>query len=329
MERRHEADATDLGHESALQGRDIPGSRTVAGAGLRGAMGLVRLCIPEVVVREHVSHYREDVAKAAQERLGSARRLDRLRPPDLRDPDSAVVRSSNRQVAPYVEEWTRSYERWLRDFIDEHGEVLPLPAIGHDELLDALFSARKPFAKSEKGYKDALIWWTVVEALDGDGWVFTTDNTSDFLTGDGSALADDLLADLRKRSKDPLHLGVRTTLDQLVAELIPRDTPAEDQFLAFARSSAGSERLVELIDGQRFPLQDPAGLMPAWPKWIEATGELEDPQFIRADARPVEAAAFSCLQLSSPCPTSLVDWRRISRPIPVLGGLFGMTGAKA
>lgn len=255
-------------------------------------MGLVSLCIPEVVLREQVSHYRDDVAQAARDRIGSLRRLDRLRPPDQRDPDSREVRSSGNQAQSHADEWTTSYERWLRNFIDEHGRVLPLPTVGHDDLLDALFSARKPFAKSEKGYKDALIWWTVVEALDGEGWVFATDNTSDFLTADGSALAADLLADLRSRSKDPLHLGVRTTLDQLVAELIPRDTPAEDQFLAFARSSAGRERLAELIDGQRFPLQDPSGLMPAWPKWIEATGELEDPQFTRADARPVDGGSF-------------------------------------
>ena len=181
-----------------------------------------------------------------------------------------------------------SYEWWLRRFIAEHGQVLPLPTRTHDDLLDALFHARKPFSAGEKGYKDALIWWTLVEALDGDSWVFGTDNSKDFLSHDLATLAADLVEDVRSLSLDPSQIGVRTSLDEIVAELVPSDVAVEDQFLAIARSSEGSEHIASLIQEQRFPLDDPSGLMPRWPKWIETTGEMDDPEFGQAEARPVE-----------------------------------------
>lgn len=256
-------------------------------------MGYVRICVPEVVIREHVNRYSNDLTMVLRDLKKGEEMLAALRPPVESDPESeALVRHSWPQSVN-AEAWTGSYDAWLRGFIHEHGAVLPLPTISHDKLLDAVLERRKPFAAGEKGYRDALIWWTVVEAIDDERTMFATDNAKDFMDGDGTSLADDLVADLGARSEHLSTLSVRRTLAQVLDELVPSSTPAEDQFRALVASTEGSALLTTLVySAGRAPLHDPSGHMPEWPEWIEVGGDFNDPVIKRVQVRPLDGRLF-------------------------------------
>ena len=62
-----------------------------------------------------------------------------------------------------------------------------MPQVSHADLVERDLSSRKPFSPTGKGYRDALIWESVVELCtdltDADTLIFVTDNKSDFCHG--------------------------------------------------------------------------------------------------------------------------------------------------
>ncbi len=221
-------------------------------------LGRVRLCVPEVVVRETVARYRREILDAQRLINRGDRSLRKLSQDQL--PQHVVEHEEiSAQVA--------AYESWLRDTVQEHGEVLPLPAVEHGVLVDGVLAARKPFSSGEKGYRDALIWHTVLGAAGDEALTFVTSNTKDFLDPEGGALADDLVEDLRTSSVDPNRVRPLTSLAPLLDEQLPEDTHASNFFVLFAQSSAGKLRLRSLVDSffdkeQRVTLVTIAGALP-------------------------------------------------------------------
>lgn len=77
------------------------------------------------------------------------------------------------------------YEQNLTKRINELGiTILPYPIIGHREMVKRELHKRKPFKDSTKGYRDALIWETVLEfgkkVYTKGTVVLLTNNTDDF-----------------------------------------------------------------------------------------------------------------------------------------------------
>lgn len=57
------------------------------------------------------------------------------------------------------------YERWLRDHLTRHSvDILEIPEARHETLLEWDLEVRKPFKEDGSGYRDALIWCTVLDA---------------------------------------------------------------------------------------------------------------------------------------------------------------------
>jgi predicted nucleic acid-binding protein len=157
--------------------------------------GQVRLCVPEVVILEASRHYRREVRKATRS-LNQAIS-------DLRDLDLEGASSPLSDVAEEFHTRAKRYETYLRSRIkDSSGEVLPLPALNHEELLKRDLAQRKPFKENGSGYRDALIWATIVELCvtrtPGGRTILVTKNSKDFLGSDGNTLSTDLADDLRK-----------------------------------------------------------------------------------------------------------------------------------
>ncbi len=78
-------------------------------------------------------------------------------------------------------------------------QILPLPATSHEILVDRDLGKRKPF-KQGSGYRDALIWHSIIDSLDSSvhKLVLVTQNTDDFSNPKlKNQLHDDLLTDLK------------------------------------------------------------------------------------------------------------------------------------
>jgi hypothetical protein len=140
----------------------------------------LRLCVPEVVIRETTRHFSRRVNPAYnsfKDGYRAAKAAGTL-PPELdidfkRPPKADVV---------------SAYERSLRNDIgDADGRVLPVPEVDHDWVLGRIFGPLKPSKPGDDSYRDILIWKTVVALVSEDPTkdvIFITKNTTDFARRD-------------------------------------------------------------------------------------------------------------------------------------------------
>lgn len=254
-------------------------------------MGRVRLCIPEVVIREAVAHYRSELTDAQRTINRGNRALRRLSQDRL--PQHVVDDNQvNEQVA--------IYDSWLRDTVREVGTILPIPAIQHAVLVDGILKGRKPFSAGEKGYRDALIWHSVVVAAAAEPLVLVTSNIKDFFDRTGTTLAQDLADDLRAESIALDAVRPLTELDPILDELLPDDVHALELFLSFAGSSAGRQHLESLVDKyfdveRRFPLTTTSGVLPEQVFDADVEGLQKNVEVRNATARSVGGDSFLVL----------------------------------
>lgn len=184
----------------------------------RGATGVLSIVVPELVVRETTARFGRHCEEVADLDRRSTALRSRLGLPTA----SATID---------VETATSNYEKELRLSLESHGaQIVPIPVVPHEQLVDRAVSRRKPFTESGKGYRDALIWSTVLELARQCPVVLVTNNHKDFAESDDrvSIVCADLAQDLAER-------GLRHD-----AVLIARDVSAAIEHL-FVRH----ERLLE------------------------------------------------------------------------------------
>ncbi len=193
----------------------------------------VHLVVPEVVVREVVGAYRRATTELVADTgrlLGKARRLDL----DLHE------------LEIDGEETGRAYERWLRSTLDDLGaSIRQPPEVPHLDLVDRAIARRKPFSSDGKrGYRDALIWETVLEVARDQQVVLLTNNTDDFSesTDDVSLIAKTLRADLFRLGEPDDHVVVCRSPSALVDYLFGRD----ERLLAELQNP-GAVRAIDII----------------------------------------------------------------------------------
>jgi hypothetical protein len=191
------------------------------------------LLVPEVVVLELVKHYTIQVKQFLRDDRAARKALERL-----------TVEVTLSEPPESIDIYSERYERWLRALIERHGRILPLPAVSHEQLLKDTLNERKPFSRGDGGYRDALIWHSLLETVktSQEDVVLLSSNTKDFAEDSTSVLASDLQADLRE-------LGVKssvrlvTDLQSLVALLVPEDVKAGAAAVVFLRSDRGQKVL--------------------------------------------------------------------------------------
>lgn len=168
-----------------------------------GAKGRILVVVPHVVFLESVRHWRRHAEQTLKNARSEASKLKTSFGLDAGDgPPADLVN-------------TRAHEQYLSDRLTSAGALLPgLPdAATPERLLARDLAARKPFATSGKGFRDALNWETILELAAEPGatqiyWV--SKNSDDFGDGKGG-LNPDLVNDLA----DPRQVIWVRTLDEL------------------------------------------------------------------------------------------------------------------
>lgn len=150
--------------------------------------GAVRAVVPEVVIREAVGRFRSALADHVQSANASRKKLGHL----AHSSDGPTEEFNEPQV---VEE----YEQHVRSLFNESQVVVaPLPQVDLSELVDRAIRRRRPFDDSGSGFRDSLIWETVIGELLAnpvDGLVLISKDATAFWRSSGSP---DLHSDLRK-----------------------------------------------------------------------------------------------------------------------------------
>jgi hypothetical protein len=126
------------------------------------------LCVPKVVLGEVVNRVRKKL-KEVNDKLNDLQRLT--------GDEQRFRKFEVESILPACESDLGSL---LRD--DLKGRILEYPGVGHEELVGRDLHSIKPFAASGKGYRDALIWFSIVELLQvgNESVVFITGNSNDW-----------------------------------------------------------------------------------------------------------------------------------------------------
>ena len=189
----------------------------------QSAYGPLGLLVPELVIREAVRVYRRQL-KAAQRDLHRA--LRQRRQLQAGAPDAVLERvNTTVDVAAAAAE----YDSRLRQVLGRaRARVLPLPGIDHERLVEDALQGRKPFDhEGHKGYRDALIWHSVLEAAPSFSRVILVSaNHTDFAesSSDPEQLAPELVDDvsaLRRGGAPALDVSLRKDLASVIAHEFP------------------------------------------------------------------------------------------------------------
>jgi len=204
--------------------------------------GSVRLAIPEVVLRESARHYARKVLQAARDfRKASTALVDLGRMPRIERPDDP----------PSSSKLQDEYLAFIEQLLRNRGQVLPLPRVSHMEILDRLFEERKPFNSDGRGYRDTLIWQSVVDlARSGDAARIdlVTDNVKDFFDTSNQELHPDLAADLKSHGIDPSVIRLHRTIRDLVEAITSRSEQAFALMTQSLKSNSFMEYLATFVD---------------------------------------------------------------------------------
>src|SRR6267378_1477984 len=147
-------------------------------------IGTVAVGVPEVALEEAVNKFREEATKAVGDIDRHLQVLKRL----------GVEADLNIKS---VDELCASYETAVKARLRKWGvTVLRYPAVSHGELGRRAVAKRTPFDQQGRGYRDALVWHTVVELVGSrDVWLISADN--DFRTSGSEDLAPTLVDDIK------------------------------------------------------------------------------------------------------------------------------------
>lgn len=187
-----------------------------------------RIIVPEVVVRELDGHIAAEFSKI----------------------ENAISHFNQEtkyaaDVTPLGEQERRRLTATLRQNLMEIGaEIVEIPPISHEEVIDRIYNKKAPFGKDNKykesGYKDFLIWRTVLHlarASSGQEVVLIT-NDKDFR--EGTKLHPDLAADA-----DGLDISISRNVWDFSKKIAP--PPSETEMTIRDQVEASLDELTEFI----------------------------------------------------------------------------------
>lgn len=189
--------------------------------------------VPEIVLAE-VTNKATERLKAIKDRLEStATELQFLRGRPMERLSLDVPAAS------------ADYNAFLNDlFAKDNAKVVPVPDVPHTELAKRAVEKRKPFKEGGAGYRDALIWHTVLELLGEPDTklYFVTANSSDF---GRDVLHPDLVADLTQRRIDPERIRYFSSLEAFNKDVVLPTLEQVDDVAKDLESGSAALNLLE------------------------------------------------------------------------------------
>lgn len=209
------------------------------------------LHVPEVVLDEAVNKYRRRL-EAVVSTMSSS----------VEDASWLLGRKLHTQLKhDDVLDETRKYKEWLeRQLKSNHAEILPYPKKTHKDVVTRLLANRRPFNRGESGYRDYLIWETVLglAVSSKDDIAFVSANTKDFLDEQCAGLHPDLLMDIKSlgiaESKLTYYRGLNNLIDSAITPTLKKLNSIAKQLNANAFPGLNfskwlEDNLVGILDG--------------------------------------------------------------------------------
>lgn len=176
-----------------------------------------QVCLPPHVLDEVLSHYKRTLTDKVNAAKSSFAKAAKLMPDKPHPPFPAIV----------IDDALAKKTTLLRERLDGAScTTLPYPVTSHEYLAQRAISRKRPFDTSGSGYRDALIWESIlmlVSDCPGDVVFITADK--DFADADG-ALHTDLKQDLESKAypgnKVVLVKDIARAIDQFIRPELTR-----------------------------------------------------------------------------------------------------------
>jgi hypothetical protein len=153
-------------------------------------MDLIKVVVPELVIREVIGRFSDELRKRKDDVAKSAESLRRL------------IASPSEPMEVPITESVREYESFLRQTLAASKvEIVPLPKIDVSDIADRAIYRRRPFDEKGSGFRDSLVWTNFTDCLAESPTaraVLVSNDSKAFFDGDKSGLHADLVAEVRK-----------------------------------------------------------------------------------------------------------------------------------
>jgi len=171
----------------------------------------IQIYLPKVVIDEVINKYWQKLYRIAKESLGICQKWQKATLMPTQPPIS--FKSANAEACKY-----KKY--LLKTFDAVKATRLPYPNTSHEVIAQRAIEHRKPFKENGAGYRDTLIWESILSLFNNDSSpiCFVTNNSKDF--GGGPNVHRDLLQDLDRLEIKYEDVKIFKTLKDLNQELI-------------------------------------------------------------------------------------------------------------
>lgn len=186
----------------------------------------IDILMPKIVVDEFINQYREKLEEVDTEVNKAVRLIEQI--DKIRMFQSIFPASEKDKLI-------RQYPETLSKRMEElEIKVLPYPNVSHEIIVARDLHRRRPFQRNGKGYRDALIWESILSVLkpaliesSEPQVIFINKNTSDFC--DGNELHPHLKSDLKDKSVPVEDVKIFTNIADVVKQFIkPRQEQLEN-----------------------------------------------------------------------------------------------------
>lgn len=189
------------------------------------ALGEVELVVPKIAVEETKNKYRETLLKTQQEASDRVANLNGLLSADKQ------VTLNPIDVNATVMEFSTGFDVRLEELNTTCPEYADIPQA---DIVSRDLARRRPFRENGRGYRDALLWETVLRkvAVNNSPAFLVTQNIKDFCADDESAaLHLHLVADLEARGLPRDAVKICASIEDIVDKHLKPLLPTNDQVL--------------------------------------------------------------------------------------------------
>jgi len=217
---------------------------------------LLRICgviggevvLPSVVLSDLIAHYESEITSSYKELMKLVSGLERY-----------TYYGAAPNIDINIRESIEGYENWLNNRLKQLGiDIGGYPKTKHKDVVRRAAAGRKPFKNHDRGYKDTLIWESVLEYLRlKSRRVLLLSADKDF--GENSILHQDLLDDIRENGMNDGAVKLFQEYDHLI-EYLDREYDVSQQLQEEEKALwAGVSKQVlnetvpfrKIIEGQR------------------------------------------------------------------------------
>jgi predicted nucleic acid-binding protein len=197
-----------------------------------------KIRVPKVVFEEVLNKYKEECLKI-----------------------DAQTRSVNPEYKDNAGKRYRKYSRKLVEILKElNAGYLKYPPVSHEEIVKRDLNRRKPFSESGKGYRDTLIWESILQLIKREKQeiVFLTDNYKDYCCSDkDNTLHPHLYEDIRNLGIKDVKIRIIRNIPAFNEEIvIPTLQKLEQLEKQLFEETHPFINLIELVDAHEKELRE-------------------------------------------------------------------------